>query len=530
MSSLARAETTSTLLASLRRLDGRATAGDVVADTGLSGDDVRAGLKALLESHRGHLAVSGSGELVYDFDPALIERGSEPLLARVARKLKRGLTAAFKAWIVVMLVVYFVVFVVLVVAALVAGQRGNDSRGGGWSRGRHRGGFHINPVFWYWIWGPRWRLGRPYYGHRWERTLGTEDRVPFYKKVFAFVFGPDRPRPTREQLDRAKLRLIRARAGVLTTAELVEHAGSTFDEAEEEMARLLGAYDGEAVVSPAGELVYAFPDLMSTVRGGRMPTEPKPAWLRLEPPRELTGNTAGANAVIVGMNAFTLVAAATAPWFIFPRLGLSGTAAWVGLVVVPVVFSVVFFAGPLIRMAGVHMENRRRGRRNVRRVLLGHVFRQALEGERVGVARAHAFVASKLTDRAISRDEVEDILAALATELEADVTVLENGEVHYDFEAIPRQLSAGEAVRTRLRLDERSVDRIVFSTADDAEAADARDMDLFDRALAEGGPEVGGRLPEVDRVDYEHDFELVAFDEELGRHGTGQSTSVTRSS
>ncbi|NIR78080.1 MAG: hypothetical protein GWO00_06765, partial [Gemmatimonadetes bacterium] len=120
-----------------------------------------------------------------------------------------------------------------------------------------------------------------------------------------------------------------------TTAELVEHTGSTFDEAEEEMARLLGAYDGEAAVSPEGELVYAFPDLMTTVRGKRRPREPDPAWLRLEPPRELTGNTAGANAVVAGMNAFTLVASATAPWFIFPRLGLGGTAAFVALVLVP---------------------------------------------------------------------------------------------------------------------------------------------------------------------------------------------------
>jgi hypothetical protein len=52
------------ILASLRRLRGRATVGDVVAASGLSTDAVRAGLKTLLESHRGHLAVSDSGELL----------------------------------------------------------------------------------------------------------------------------------------------------------------------------------------------------------------------------------------------------------------------------------------------------------------------------------------------------------------------------------------------------------------------------------------------------------------------------------
>lgn len=514
---LALAQQQSTILSSLRRLEGRATIGDVVADTGLPADDVRAGLKQLLESHRGHLAVSDVGELVYDFDPSLIERDSEPVLARFVRSAKKWLQTAFKGWIVVMLVVYFVVFVVLIIAAIVASQRG-DSRGGwGGGRGRGRGGFNVNPFFWYWIWGPRWRLGRPYYGHRWERTLGRQDRVPFYKKVFAFVFGPDRPRPSQEQLDRAKLRLIRARSGVISTADLVEHTGSNFDDADEEMARLLGAYDGEAAVSPDGDLVYAFPDLMTTVRGSRAPKEPNPAWLRLEPPLELTGNTSGANAVVVGMNAFTLAASATAPWFIFPRLGLGGTAAWVGLVLVPVIFSLLFFAGPLVRMAGVGLENRRRARRNVRRVLLGYVYRRALDGNDVGVAEAHAFVDGKLADQIVRREAVERELEELATELDADVTVLDEGQLRYRFDEIPRQMSASEVARRRLRLDERTVDDIVFSTADTPEEATARDLELFDRELQPTDYDLDRYLPSLDRVGYEHDFELVEFEEKLER-------------
>lgn len=520
MTSLALAQQKSTILASLRRLDGRATAGDVVADTGLTGDDVREGLKSLLESHRGHLAVSDAGELVYEFDPRLIERGSEPALARIARSAKKGIQMAFKAWIVAMLVIYFVVFVVLIIAAIVAGQRG-DSRGG-WGGGRGRGGgFNVNPFFWYWIWGPRWRLGRPYYGHRWERTLGKRDRVPFYKKVFAFVFGPDRPDPSQEQLDRAKLRLIRARSGVVSTADLVEHTGTSFDEGEEEMARLLGAYDGEAAVSPDGELVYAFPELMTTVRGERRPREPNPAWLRLEPPLELTGNTAGANAVVAGMNGFTLLASATAPWFIFPRLGLGGTAAYVGLVLIPVVFSLLFFMGPLARMAGVKMENRRRAHRNVRRVLLGFVYRRALDGEEIGVDEAHGFVSGKLSDQLVRREAVEKVLQELATELDAEVSVRDDGEVRYRFDEIPRQMAASESMRRRLRLDERSVDRIVFSTADTSEEAAARDLELFDRELEGSELELDRYLPDVGRVGYEYDFELVEFDEKLERRHRG---------
>ena len=97
MSTLVAAGEQADILASLRRLKGTATVGDVVADSGLPADSVRAGLKALLESHRGHLAVTDSGELVYDFDAGMIERGSEPLLARVWSRFRSITQAAFKA-------------------------------------------------------------------------------------------------------------------------------------------------------------------------------------------------------------------------------------------------------------------------------------------------------------------------------------------------------------------------------------------------------------------------------------------------
>ncbi len=521
MSTLALAERQADIMASLRRLDGRGTVGDVVADSGLAADTVRAGLKELLESHRGHLAVAESGELVYEFDPDLIERDAEPFLARAKRTVQRLVTRTFKAWIVVMLVVYFVVFVALVIAALLASKRGSDSRGGGWGGGRggRHGGLPVpNLWFWYWIWGPRWRIGRPYYGRRWERTLPKDDKVPFYKKVFAFVFGPDRPEPTQTQLDRGKLRLIRARNGVITTAELVEHTGTTFEEGEEEMARLLGAYDGEARVSPDGHLVYAFPDVMTTAHDGGRRRAPNPSWLRLEYPRELTGNTPGANAAVIGMNAFTLTAAATAPWFIFPRLGLGGTAAFVGLVLVPVVFSALFFAGPLLRMAGVALENRQRTKRNVRRVLLGLVYRRSLEkGAPIGAEEAHAFVRSRLKDQAVSRPAVESTLHRLAAELDADVTTSEDGALLFAFPQIRDQFAASETVRDRLRLEKRSLGEIVFATSDSAEEATERDLALFDRALAGDEPALDRYLPAIDRIDFEDDYELVAFDEELER-------------
>ncbi len=522
MTSIALTEARPDVLKALRSLGGRGTVGDVVSNAGLPRDQVEDALKGLLETHQGHMEVSDSGELVYLFDRKLIRRDQVSTLERMKKATRTFLTGAFKAWIVTMLVVYFVVFVALVVAALVAmASRGGDRRSGGGSWGRsggsHGGHLHI-PSFWLWyyIWTPRWRLGRPYYGRRWERTLEKDNRAPFYKKVFAFVFGPDRPRPTQKQLDRSTIRLIRARKGVLTTAELMEHNALPRPEAEEEIGRLLGSYAGEPTVSPDGELVYAFPELMVSAHGPVTAKEPNPAWLRLEYPLELTGNEKKHDAVIVGMNGFTLLAGATAPWFIFPQLGISGTAAFVGLVLVPVVFSVLFFGGPLLRMMGVRRENKARKVRNVRRLVLGLVYREALAGRgAVTVEAAAGYVRGRIKDRPVDQSEVETALHNLAAEFNSDVTSGSDGGLVFTFPAIRREFVASETVRRKLTLEDRKLGDIVYSSADSSTEASERDLAEFDRKLAAAEMDLSGYLPSPDRVGFEDDYEIVAFDEEL---------------
>ncbi len=536
VNAVATAEARPDVLKALRSLGGRGTLGDVVSSVGLPLDQVEDILKSLLESHQGHLEVSESGELVYLFDRKLIRRDRVPTLQRLRSAAKKILTSAFKGWIVAMLVVYFVVFVVLVILALVAMSRGGNRRSGGSfgrSAGRHSGHFHF-PSFWLWyyIWTPRWRLGSPYYGRRWEATLEKDARPPFYKKVFAFVFGPDRPEPTRKQLDRGTLRLIRARKGALTTAELVEHTAMALPDAEEEMGRLLGSYAGEPTVSRDGELVYTFPELMTSAHGAVKAREPNPAWMRMEYPLELTGNEKKHDAVIVGMNGFTLVAAATAPAFIIPQVSsyypslawLGGTAGFWGLVIIPVVFSVLFFSIPLLRVLGVRRENRAREARNVRRQVLGLVYREALAGGgAVTVEAATAHVQARMKDRTVDPGAVEAALHQLAAEFDADVSAGESGEgsLRFSFPAIRKQFLASETVRRRLKLEEGKIGKVVYSSADSAEEASERDQAAFDRELA-ANVDLTAYLPSPDRAGFEDEFEIVAFEEELKRRAAAK--------
>ena len=65
-------------------------------------------------------------------------------------------------------------------------------------------------------------------------------------------------------------------------------------------------------------------------------------------------------------------------------------------------------------------------------------------------------------------------------------------------------------------LDKRELGEIVYSTADTPEEAHLRETRLFDRSL-HGDLDLDRLLPATDRVDFEDEYEIVAFDEELRR-------------
>jgi len=505
--------------------------------------------------HRGHLEVGERGDLVYAFDPGLIRRDAVPFLTRLREGAWSIFKAAFKVWIVAMLVIYFIVFVALMIAAVMAGNRDGD--GGGFGGGERRGGGHVHfPNFWLWylIWSPDWRWGRPYYGDRYgRRDRGRGGRAkgpPFYKKVFAFVFGPDRPESTPERRDRELLRFVRARAGVVSAVDLVQATGMGLDEADSELARLMAGHDGDVEVSEDGTLVYVFPSLTVSAHGTVAPREAPAAWRRLETPLPLTGNGAGSNAVIVGINAFNMVAAATAPWFIFPRLGLGGPLAEIGLVWIPIVFSTAFFAVPLLRIPGVWRENARRAARNVRKAVLGLVSRASLAGDdpvSVGLDEARTLVADRLEGGRHRSVDLTGVMDRMVAEFDGEVEAGADGTPRFRFPGFRSAMAAAHRLRLRLGLGRQGVGRIVYASDDDAAAQGARDLEAFDRSLAEGAdaaPGVGAQasaesppeplaLPAPDRLEaylgdpdrfaFRDELELAALEDEMRMEGARRS-------
>jgi hypothetical protein len=254
--------------------------------------------------------------------------------------------------------------------------------------------------------------------------------------------------------------------------------------------------------------VYVFPELMVSAHGRVRVREPDPAWRRLEAQLAVTGNTTKDDAIVGGMNGFNALAAATSPWFIFPRLGLGGLAVWVGLVWIPLVFSVAFFGVHLFRRLRVSRENRERQRGNVRKVLLGTVFESGIEERFVRSDSATRWVRSALGDT-IPEDIVVSELRALAAEYDAEVEADEAGVLSFRFPGVRKAFAAAERTRSSLRLEEGKVGDIVYSSDDTSAEASERDMDLFDAELRR-------RLPAPQRTGYRDELELLEFDERLG--------------
>ena len=167
----------------LRGRGARLTRADAIVASGLPDDEAGRALTVLLKEYRSHLSATESGELLYEFDPGFARRDAVSWRERSAalgKALWRGFTFLFKVAIVATLVGYFLLFVAMMLAFIVARSNSSDSD--------DDGGFGLGGLFWFWGWG----AGPDRYGRR-PAGRSAAPRTPFYKRVFAFVFGPPAP-------------------------------------------------------------------------------------------------------------------------------------------------------------------------------------------------------------------------------------------------------------------------------------------------------------------------------------------------
>ncbi len=414
----------------------KVTRADAVALTGMPSAQAEPALKALVHSYRSHLAVTDEGELVYEFDPSFERRDKVPLaekLRAAGQVAARGLTFAFKIWIVVTLVAYVVAFVAMMVAMTVMGRSDDRRRGGGF-------GF---PWIWYWMM-PDLAPAHDYYG-RAVRRQKDPHKKRFYQSVFDFVFGPKRALQDPKEMEKRLVGFLREHKGRVTSSELAALTGLSLADADEELTRLMMEYDGEVEVAEDGTLLYVFDDLM---RAAGQPVRWSWDFDRREAPEPLTANTPGTNLAVGGFAGFNLLASLTVGPAFLARAHLLGEPwAWFLALWFPLAFSFIFFLVPSVRWAEVRGgKTRRSQRRQLRRQL----FREIWKGEPINPA--------------LRSVEERKLLDELLVELDGDVDTDESGRVRYRFPRIAGELAAVKQAREKAAPAQ--LGQVIFDSAD----------------------------------------------------------------
>jgi hypothetical protein len=433
------------MMTALRGRDAKLTRADAVVASGLPEEEAGEALTALLKEYRSHLSATETGELLYEFDPSFERRDALSLRERAAavgRQLWKGFTFLFKLTIVTTLVAYFAAFMAMMVAMIVARSSSSDRDDDG-------GGFGLGGLFWFW----GWDVGGGGYGRQQSRFAARKPREPFYKRVFAFVFGPPTPKEDPLADEKQLVGYIRAQRGRIAAVDLVRLMGWTFPRAEQEVTRLMVDYGGEPEVTEDGVVLYTFKAVRKTAGSSAQLSSPRWASERLETAPPLTGNEPGTNAMIAAFNGFNLLA----PFWIVPafesRLHVS-LAGWQFLLWdFPLAFSALFFAVPAGRWIKARVEERRRRVRNDRRRLLGRIF--AGVGPRPREELAPTPELGALLDRE---------LVSLGGDIAAEPD--ERGRVLYTFPRIDEEADAVARARAAAPSVEQDAGLVVFSSAD----------------------------------------------------------------
>jgi hypothetical protein len=470
------------IVKALKSRRGRATLADVVVDTGIPNMEVERMLRRMIGEYPCHLDVNEDGDILYAFERSMRRYDEREWIGRFARRTGEAAWAGFskfmKALIAIVMVLYVVIFVCLIIAAMLAAARGGGNRRTSLSR-RHGGGGGF--WFWYWVFGrpnDRYRTHRyhnPAYSRFGGRRKGKgKDPRPFYMKVFSFVLGPETGDVDPVVNDVALLAFIRQQKGAVTTAEIASRTGWTLERSEQALTRMVARYEGNLAISDEGQLVFTFPDLLKTI-GSKKVTPAKAFWDRYETAMPLTGNTTGSNWGISALNGFNLITAAMVPTAILPALQWPATTGVLFLLHwFPMGFSVLIFAIPTLRwLLRVVPENRRRQKRNLRRVAYQqifdavHQFDTALIDPAAAVEAAADLIPSRAyTPNATTshiRSALEESLGELGCELVVDE---ETGEIAYSVAHLVDALGSAELTRQSLKKHDGAV-RIVYSTGED---------------------------------------------------------------
>lgn len=511
------------------KLRHEVTVGDVVSETGLSTFEVERGLKELLGTHKGTLRVSESGELLFAFSAGFIWRDHRSWWLRSKDSIYKGFKAFFKIFMMLTLLVYFVIYVMTFALFFLAMTRNSKYP----SRSRQIG---LGGMIWL-FWGNSLRSPAPSYDNkslelemlaykhqRQDFSLTDKPSVPFYTRVYLFVFGPEEA-PVDPHADATLLaQLIRSKNGIITADDWILVSSKRRELAEDDLAHYTAVFDGEAEIMDDGTLVYSFAKMMKSKTDHTQALAPPPAWLNLEKRRPLSGNDVGGNRMVISLNFFNLLmslalvngySSSTSALNLITSKHHFHYLLWLGYF--PLAFSITLFVIPLLRLRGNIKENNRRRSDNIRRLAMRAIGEQKRhKAVVIASENIHQCVNSDLEAhqmQAATLPELNRVLYELVQDFDGKRQVSTDGRLYYSFDHLFERMLLSEKERQTRDLRKQDLGRIIFSTnEDDAEAeenATVLEFKTFDSRL-------GKHIQDDAKAEQNAiDFELKALDIDL---------------
>ncbi len=314
------------VMQAVESLDYRVTVGDVATKAGLNVDVAQQGLLALASETQGHMQVSESGEIAYEFPKNFRnvlrnkywQLRAQEILSKVWSALFYVIRISFGIMLMLSIAIISIAIIALVIAASSQGGGGNnrDDRNGG-------GGFIFFPTNFFYLFDFNYGRGRRRYPNRGASRYGGDYRtsrgrstqpngkLPFLEAVFSFLFGDGDPNEDLEERRWQTIGSVIANNGGAIAAEQVtpylDDLGEGSDrEYEDYMLPVLTRFNGQPEVSPTGEMVYYFPELqVSAMQRGKAAVS---AYLK-ETKRKFTSATSDQVMLSIGLGSLNLILA-----------------------------------------------------------------------------------------------------------------------------------------------------------------------------------------------------------------------------
>ncbi|NEO29702.1 MAG: hypothetical protein F6K36_04470 [Symploca sp. SIO3C6] len=411
------------IMKAVEQLGYRVTVGDVATKAGLNINLAEQGLLVLASDAGGHLQVSESGEIAYLFPKnfrsilrnKFLQLRLQEWWAKVWRVLFYLIRISFG--IVLLLSIVLMMIAITIIIVSINSSSDNDSRGGS-SRNTGGGGIFFLPRFWgpdlFWFFSPDYYESNPQ-RQRLSSVSSERSQMNFLEAIFSFLFGDGNPNADLEERRwqdiGGAIRNSRGAVAAEQIAPYLDELGEGYQrEYEDYMLPVLTKFNGHPEVSPAGEIVYHFPQLQTTAKEQHQ--QSVQAYLK-EKLWRFSQASSGQIMLAIGLGALNLILALVLGELLQGGIAaeLGGFVAFVQLIYpVLLVYGIGFLTIPLMRYFWVQWKNRRLEVRNQQRQERATVLNRADTNLKQKIAYAQQFAAQKIINQ-------EDLVYTSETDL-----------------------------------------------------------------------------------------------------------------